>query len=1310
MNAARIALFFMLLTSFNGLGQGPLFSEDFEGLTLGPNVDEGVGGEMVWTNEPPAEWTIDNSELFGADEDGVGVTEWKGWSFASKDWWVEAAGDQRRSEWSGGTDTVAIADPDEWDDIGGPGGQQQGGYNTYLSTPAIDISGIDAGSAVLSFDSSWRPEFDDNYHQSGNLRVSFDGGEPVELFEWLSDSSSPNYKDEAIDERVTVPLNNPEGAQEMVITFGMFDAGNDWWWAIDNIEVKTGAVITRLVARPSSLTMDLADTGSSKIDTNTLELEIDGEPVSAAVTRVEDLVIRIVHTPSPPFAAESTHAYVINANDEAGQPVQFEGTFEILPTNIFAGGFFTTRQVWADGDQITDSGSAEAALSGELNLQGDVTVRHPIAHFHDNSGPAIQPDLSIPYPLWTEPDQLAEANILAGERLGGGLGDRDHFATETTGEFFLREGGNILFVVSVAYGFTLEIDGAVVGEDTHRFRSNTVMDVDLEAGKHTLRLLHWADTGAAGVSLFVSRAPDLGAADEVVVDIDSYEVLAGFNIHDVITGDTDGDGMDDFKENFFFGDLSKDGSGDTDDDGLTDGQELASRADPTVKDSDGDGLEDGNEVNDLSTDPANADSDGDSLTDGNEVNDLNTDPNKADTDDDTFDDHVEVALGNDPLDGADKPDAIIAVNRGAWNDGATWSDGLAPSAGKHYVAVSTVSSRLLSAAGAFAGDSLTLIGPDMNLDLVHAGDASANLILNNASINAKGDLGLDGALDIRGDVLVAVGANDLELKSRLMGTGNLTFQGGNEIDFQGSIALTGAGSTFAGPVDVIGTDVAGITAGSLGTGSLLTASGGIDFGYNYASPTALLKIQGDNFRLVLGGEITMADIVGVGTDGGVLFSLRELAGDGPYTAENLLEVFQLDEGITGEGSIALLGSDSDTDLDGLLDAWENEHFGDLEATPEGDPDGDGLANLTEQNAGTDPNEGDSDGDTLTDGEEFNTHGSDPSKADTDGDGLDDAAEVAAGTDPRSADTDGDGVNDGEDADPLQFDAGNTLIVHYDFNEGSGTTIGNAGSGPDGVLVNAHGGAWVASGSPDGSGYLNFTADGATGAEAQHVATGLDASAIPVSGEVDYTMMAWVRAGSTAGDNMIFGQLSEDNVLHNGIRGAAYHQGHWGNDITVGSVVVDEWHHVTWLYQGGEQSILVDGVEVGSGARGSLAVESEIVIGATRGDQDRDFEGDLDDVRIYAAALPASEIARIAAGGGGDVSPGDRPGTISDVVKADGGVGAISFGFPVGTTFDVEYSTDLQTWTVIATDVTGNFEDGDAGRIGSSAGYYRGVAK
>ena len=86
-----------------------------------------MAGETVWTNEPTTHWEIDNGELFGAEEEGVGAAEWKGWSFADKDWWVQTAGDLRRAEFARGQGNVAIADPDEWDDIGGPGRQEQGG-------------------------------------------------------------------------------------------------------------------------------------------------------------------------------------------------------------------------------------------------------------------------------------------------------------------------------------------------------------------------------------------------------------------------------------------------------------------------------------------------------------------------------------------------------------------------------------------------------------------------------------------------------------------------------------------------------------------------------------------------------------------------------------------------------------------------------------------------------------------------------------------------------------------------------------------------------------------------------------------------------------------------------------------------------------------------------------------------------------------------------------------------------------------------------------------------------------------------------
>ncbi len=59
--------------------------------------------------------------------------------------------------------------------------------------------------------------------------------------------------------------------------------------------------------------------------------------------------------------------------------------------------------------------------------------------------------------------------------------------------------------------------------------------------------------------------------------------------------------------------------------------------------------------------------------------------------------------------------------------------------------------------------------------------------------------------------------------------------------------------------------------------------------------------------------------------------------------------------------------------------------------------------------------------------------------------------------------------------------------------------------------------------------------------------------------------------------------------------------------------------------------------------------------------------------------------------------------LANVVRTANGV---AFDIPEGQTLDIEYSTDLQDWSVIANGVTGIYEDTDAGRLGSVEGYYR----
>ncbi len=83
--------------------------------------------------------------------------------------------------------------------------------------------------------------------------------------------------------------------------------------------------------------------------------------------------------------------------------------------------------------------------------------------------------------------------------------------------------------------------------------------------------------------------------------------------------------------------------------------------------------------------------------------------------------------------------------------------------------------------------------------------------------------------------------------------------------------------------------------------------------------------------------------------------------------------------------------------------------------PKLDSDGDGLTDEEEDQLGTDPNNPDTDGDGINDGDEVNDTGTDPNDDDSDDDGLTDGDEVNnTGTDPNNPDTDGGGDNDGDE--------------------------------------------------------------------------------------------------------------------------------------------------------------------------------------------------------------------------------------------------------------------------------------------------------
>ncbi|HAB15547.1 MAG TPA: hypothetical protein DCE44_03760 [Verrucomicrobiales bacterium] len=239
-------------------GRLTLLTENFSGVTLGPNQDETTVDETAFTHTPPDGWLADNSGVPGAGTDNDGVTEWAGWSFADKTFWAQAGG-QNRSAFTRGAGTVVIGDSDEWDDQAHEPGQMA----TYLKTKTISLAGVKPGSVIVQFDSSWNPE----EPQKANVTVSFDGGAAAEVLRFESAPSSASFHPAELSETVAFRVQNPAGAQNMTLTFGYFETLNNWWWAFDNL-----VVLADSLAVPPTITLVPKSDGSFDLEyTGTLE-------------------------------------------------------------------------------------------------------------------------------------------------------------------------------------------------------------------------------------------------------------------------------------------------------------------------------------------------------------------------------------------------------------------------------------------------------------------------------------------------------------------------------------------------------------------------------------------------------------------------------------------------------------------------------------------------------------------------------------------------------------------------------------------------------------------------------------------------------------------------------------------------------------------------------------------------------------------------------------------------------------------------------------------------------------------------------
>ncbi len=243
---AILSLSLLAACSVSPVAAVDLFSEDFEGLTLQPVVtfESELRSRAAWTDVAPDGWTADNSQVATVGNPNSGVVEFEGWRFVDKEWWIQTAGGQEREQFLNASGIVAVADPDEWDDFGTPSPSSLGSFDARLTTPAISLAGVQPNEAKVFFHSSWR----DEVMQTATLTARYNdpANTAIEILRWESQSSLPGdipnpfFKDDAPNEGLTFDLLNPPGASNVQLEFRLFDAGNNWWWSFDNLQVFTG--------------------------------------------------------------------------------------------------------------------------------------------------------------------------------------------------------------------------------------------------------------------------------------------------------------------------------------------------------------------------------------------------------------------------------------------------------------------------------------------------------------------------------------------------------------------------------------------------------------------------------------------------------------------------------------------------------------------------------------------------------------------------------------------------------------------------------------------------------------------------------------------------------------------------------------------------------------------------------------------------------------------------------------------------------------------------------------------------------------
>ncbi|MFI1769710.1 alkaline phosphatase family protein [Streptomyces sp. NPDC020800] len=183
------------------------------------------GGESVpytgYTTTPPSGWSIDNSQMPSG-----GTAAWRGWSFATDEFWTNADLGQGREENVRARNVFAVADSDEWDDTSHGTGQ----FDSTLKSGYFPVSG---STAQLSFASHYLSDGP----QSGTVTVKYYNSSSTQIGSPVVKASYGTASADNHNEIKTFPLTLPSGTTKVKVEF-RYTGTNSAFWTVDQVKIQ----------------------------------------------------------------------------------------------------------------------------------------------------------------------------------------------------------------------------------------------------------------------------------------------------------------------------------------------------------------------------------------------------------------------------------------------------------------------------------------------------------------------------------------------------------------------------------------------------------------------------------------------------------------------------------------------------------------------------------------------------------------------------------------------------------------------------------------------------------------------------------------------------------------------------------------------------------------------------------------------------------------------------------------------------------------------------------------------------------------